>query len=124
MRWLSAREAAPGFWSRNRCRGIATGCWSPIYAAASGTVIFAAYTSDWGNYIKIDNGGGIVTGYAHIVSGGFNVGYGQWVNAGDVIAYVGATGLADGYHLHFEVYQWGTRIDPAPVLLDHGINVY
>ena len=42
-------------------RGIdfATGCWSPIYAAASGTVIFASYTPDWGNYIKIDNGGGI-----------------------------------------------------------------
>ncbi|WP_448655464.1 peptidoglycan DD-metalloendopeptidase family protein [Microbacterium lacticum] len=107
-------------------RGIdfAAGCWSPIYAAASGTVIFASYTPDWGNYIKIDNGGGIVTGYAHIVTGGFNVGYGQWVNAGDVIAYVGATGLVDGCHLHFEVYWQGVRIDPAPVLYDHGINVY
>lgn len=107
-------------------RGIdfATSCWSPIYAAASGTVVWAQYTGDWGNYIKIDNGGGIVTGYAHIVNGGYSVSYGQWVNAGDVIAYVGNTGASTGCHLHFEVYWQGVRIDPAPVLLDHGINVY
>lgn len=107
-------------------RGIdfATSCWSPIYAAASGTVVWAQYTGDWGNYIKIDNGGGVVTGYAHIVNGGYNVNYGQWVNAGDVIAYVGNTGASTGCHLHFEVYWQGVRIDPAPVLLDHGINVY
>lgn len=107
-------------------RGIdfATSCWSPIYAAASGTVVWAGYNGDWGNYIKIDNGGGIVTGYAHIVTGGYNVSYGQWVNAGDVIAYVGSTGASTGCHLHFEVYWQGARIDPAPVLYDHGINVY
>lgn len=107
-------------------RGIdfATSCWSPIYAAASGRVIFAAAASSWGNYIKIDNGGGIITGYAHIADGGYNVGVGQYVNAGQVIAYVGNTGASSGCHLHFEVYQNGTRIDPAPVLLAHGINVY
>ena len=107
-------------------RGIdfATSCWSPIYAAASGTVVTRQYFSDWGNYIQVDHGGGVMTAYAHIVNGGFNVNYGQWVNAGDVIAYVGATGLVTGCHLHFEVWVSGTRIDPAPVLYDHGINVY
>ncbi|MFT3798031.1 peptidoglycan DD-metalloendopeptidase family protein [Microbacterium sp.] len=107
-------------------RGIdfAAACWSPIYAAASGTVVFAAYADSWGNYVKIDHGGGIITGYAHIAPGGFNVSYGQWVNAGQVIAYVGNTGASSGCHLHFEVYSGGTRIDPAPVLYSHGINVY
>lgn len=107
-------------------RGIdfATGCWSPIYAAAAGTVVWAQYSGDWGNYIKVDHGGGLQTAYAHISSGGYNVGYGQWVNAGDVIAYVGSTGASTGCHLHFEVWTWGDRIDPAPFLYDRGINVY
>lgn len=106
-------------------RGIdfATNCWSPIYAAASGRVVFAARASDWGNYVKIDHGGGIITGYAHIADGGYNVGVGQYVGAGQVIAYVGNTGASSGCHLHFEVYQNGVRIDPAPVLRSHGISV-
>jgi len=107
-------------------RGIdfATACWSPIFAAASGTVVYAGWGDGWGNYVKVDHGGGIITGYAHIVDGGYNVSYGQWVNAGDVIAYVGNTGASTGCHLHFEVYSNGVRIDPAPVLYAHGIDVY
>lgn len=106
-------------------RGIdfATSCWSPIYAAASGRVVFAAYADSWGNYVKVDHGGGIVTGYAHIANGGYNVGYGQYVNAGQVIAYVGNTGVSSGCHLHFEVYSGGVRIDPAPFLRARGISV-
>ncbi|MBM7464277.1 M23 family metallopeptidase [Microbacterium dextranolyticum] len=107
-------------------RGIdfATGCGSPIYAAASGTVVWAQYTGDWGNYVKVDHGGGTQTAYAHIMPGGYNVNDGQWVNAGDVIAYVGSTGASTGCHLHFEVWIDGGRIDPAPYLLDRGIDVY
>lgn len=106
-------------------RGIdfATNCWSPVYAAASGRVVFAAYADAWGNYIKVDHGGGIVTGYAHIANGGYNVGIGQYVGAGQVIAYVGNTGVSSGCHLHFEVYQNGVRIDPAPYLRARGISV-
>lgn len=106
-------------------RGIdfATSCWSPIYAAASGRVVFAAYADAWGNYIKVDHGGGIITGYAHIAPGGYNVGYGQSVRAGQVIAYVGNTGASSGCHLHFEVYQNGVRIDPAPYLRARGISL-
>ncbi|MGU3357123.1 peptidoglycan DD-metalloendopeptidase family protein [Microbacterium sp. M4A5_1d] len=106
-------------------RGIdfAGGCSAPIYAAASGTVVFAAYTNSWGNYIKVDHGGGIISGYAHIQNGGFNVGYGQRVSAGQVIAYAGNTGISQGCHLHFEIYRNGERIDPAPFLRDRGISV-
>lgn len=106
-------------------RGIdfATSCWSPIYAAASGRVVFAAYSGGWGNYIKVDHGGGTVTGYAHIAPGGYNVSVGQYVSAGQLIAYIGNTGASSGCHLHFEVYSGGVRIDPAPVLRAHGISL-
>ena len=58
---------------------LATGCDAPIYAANSGTVTYAGWSGSYGNFIKIDHGGGISTGYAHIRPGGLFVGYGQWV---------------------------------------------
>lgn len=102
---------------------FAAGCGAGILAAAAGTVVFRAYTPSWGNYIKVDHGGGIVTGYAHIVHGGFNVGLGQRVSAGDLIAFAGNTGISRGCHLHFEVYRNNIRIDPAPFLRDRGVPV-
>ena len=106
-------------------RGIdfATSCWSPIYAAASGRVILAQRLSSWGNYVKIQHGDGTVTAYAHIADGGYNVGVGQSVGAGQVIAYVGNTGASSGCHLHFEVWIGADRIDPAPFLRARGISV-
>ncbi|APZ35941.1 peptidase M23 [Microbacterium aurum] len=106
-------------------RGIdfATSCWSPIYAAASGRVIVAQKLSSWGNYVKIQHGDGTVTAYAHIADGGYNVGVGQSVGAGQVIAYVGNTGASSGCHLHFEVWIGADRIDPAPFLRARGISV-
>jgi murein DD-endopeptidase MepM/ murein hydrolase activator NlpD len=106
-------------------RGIdfANPCGSPIYAAASGTVIFAGYSGAWGNYIQVRHSDGTVTGYAHIISGGYNVGYGDYVRAGQTIAYIGSTGASTGCHLHFEVYRGGIRVDPAPFLRNRGISV-
>lgn len=106
-------------------RGIdfASSCGSPIYAAAAGTVVFAGYSGDWGNYIQVRHSDGTVTGYAHIISGGYNVGYGDYVRAGQTIAYIGSTGASTGCHLHFEVYRGGVRIDPAPFLRARGISV-
>lgn len=125
--WFGARGTicANGHCTSSGHRGIdfAPGCSAPIYAAASGTVVFAGYSSSWGNFIKVDHGGGIVTGYAHIKPGGYNVSYGQRVSAGQVIAYVGNTGASTGCHLHFEVYSGGVRIDPAPFLRARGISV-
>ena len=74
---------------------LATGCDAPIYAANSGTVTYAGWSGSYGNFIKIDHGGGISTGYAHIRPGGLFVGYGQWVSAGQQIAASGTTGALD-----------------------------
>lgn len=64
----------------------------------------------FGNYIIIDHGGGLATLYAHC--GSINVYEGQHVDKGDVIGSVGSTGWSTGFHLHFEVREYGTRVDP------------
>ena len=58
------------------------------------------------------------TGYAHIRPGGLFVGYGQWVDAGQHIAASGTTGASTGCHLHFEVYDGWSRINPMPFMAD------
>jgi murein DD-endopeptidase MepM/ murein hydrolase activator NlpD len=86
---------------------------TPIHAAASGTVIFAGWMGGYGNFVIIDHGGGLATGYAHQSS--IAVGGGS-VSQGQVIGYVGCTGHCFGPHLHFEVRVNGTPVDPLGYL--------
>jgi murein DD-endopeptidase MepM/ murein hydrolase activator NlpD len=81
-----------------------------IKAAGSGRVILAAPYGGYGNTVIIDHGGGMTTLYAH--QSQFNVSYGDQVAAGEIIGYVGSSGLATGPHLHFEVRINGTPVDP------------
>ena len=90
-------------------------CNTPIYAAQSGTAV-ATYHSSWGNNVLIDHGNGYKTRYAHMNKFAFSGS--KWVEKGEVIGYVGKTGSAAGYHLHFELYQGSTRINPVPVNYD------
>ena len=85
-----------------------------IYAAAGGTVIDSRYSSSWGNVIKIDHGGGLITLYAHCSYRGVTVG--QTVAKGQVIARVGTTGWSTGNHLHFTVYKNGVAVNPRQYL--------
>nr|WP_241246036.1 M23 family metallopeptidase [Microbacterium sp. 4R-513] len=102
---------------------LASGCGSAIYAANSGTVRYAGPNGGYGNYIKLDHGGGVGTGYGHIQNGGILVRSGQWVNSGQVIAYEGNTGNSFGCHVHFEVYINGNPTNPIPFMADRGISV-
>ena len=72
-----------------------------ICAAKSGRVIFSGTADGYGNYIKIDHGGGLETAYGHCSVLAANVG--DEVERGQTIAYVGSTGNSTGPHLHFEV---------------------
>ena len=86
---------------------------SPIYAVTDGTVEFAGRRGGYGNFVKLNHGGGLETGYGHM--SGFAVEPGEQVRRGQVIGYVGATGLATGPHLHFEVYENGQTVNPETV---------
>jgi murein DD-endopeptidase MepM/ murein hydrolase activator NlpD len=97
---------------------IGAGCNSPIYAAFGGTVEYAGPLGTYGNFVLIDNGNGVETGYAHIRDGGILVGIGQGVSAGQPIARVGTTGASTGCHLHYEVRVGGQKIDGIPFMRD------
>lgn len=82
---------------------------SPIVAVASGVVSFAGRHGGHGNYVRLDHGG-FGTGYGHMSR--IAVGPGTKVQAGQVIGYVGSTGLSTGPHLHYEVYLGGRTVNP------------
>lgn len=85
-----------------------------IRAGASGRVILAGAYGGYGNTVIIDHGGAMTTLYAH--QSQLNVSYGQQVAAGDVIGYIGTSGLSTGPHLHFEVRLSGRPANPADYL--------
>ena len=81
-----------------------------IIASDSGSVIISEYNSSYGNYVVIDHGNGFTTLYAHMSSRA--VGVGAAVGKGQIIGYVGTTGVSTGPHLHFEVSRNGEKVDP------------
>jgi murein DD-endopeptidase MepM/ murein hydrolase activator NlpD len=83
---------------------------TPILAAKSGQVVTSASHYSYGNYVVIDHGNGASTLYAHMSSRA--VSEGQMVTQGQVIGYVGTTGSSNGNHLHLEVRENYTRVDP------------
>ena len=93
---------------------IGVGAGTPIIAADAGTVTVANGVDSWGGgygfYVMIDHGGGDETLYAHCSS--ICVRYGQTVQKGEVIAYVGSTGNSTGNHLHFEIRVNGNKKNP------------
>lgn len=99
------------------------GCGAPIYAAHAGTVTYAGWYSDLGNYITIDHGDGTSSGYGHIMPGGIGVSIGQQVGPGQLIAKVGTTGGSTGCHLHFMIRINGDLTDPVPFMRDRGITL-
>lgn len=86
---------------------------SPIYAVTDGRVEYAGWHGGHGNYVRLDHGGGIGTGYGHMSR--IAVAPGMTVRRGQIIGYVGSTGLSTGAHLHYEVYRGGQAVDPLSV---------
>lgn len=75
---------------------------TPVVASANGVIKVEGQEGGYGNLIIIDHGKGITTRYAHLNRFASNVHAGSYVKQGQVIAYVGSTGLASGPHLHYE----------------------
>lgn len=94
---------------------------TPIYAAADGVVVYvnsSGYGGGWGLYVVISHGNGIYTRYAHGSSIASGISVGSTVTTDTVIMYAGATGMANGAHLHFEVCSGSiyNQINPCPYL--------
>lgn len=83
---------------------------APIVATAEGMVSYAGYHGGHGNYVRLEHGAGLGTGYGHMSR--IAVAPGQRVRAGEVIGYVGSSGLSTGPHLHYEMYRNGQTVDP------------
>ena len=97
---------------------IPAGYGQAIIASNSGIVTTATYANyGYGNRVIIDHGGDQKTLYAHCSS--LNVNVGDYVNQGDVIAYIGSTGMSTGNHLHFEIRIGGQTVDPYPYIKDN-----
>ncbi len=96
-------------------RGIdfGAGHGSPIYAVSDGRVAMAGRAGGHGNYVRLAHNGNMATGYSHMSR--IAVRSGQLVRQGQVIGYVGSTGLSTGPHLHFEVYRGGAPVNPKTV---------
>ncbi|MEA3078859.1 MAG: hypothetical protein QOF05_267 [Sphingomonadales bacterium] len=94
---------------------IGAGWGSPIVAAADGQVIGAGWAGGYGREVQIAHGAGIVSLYGHMSE--IVAQPGSFVRAGQLIGYVGSSGLSTGPHLHFEVRQGGTPVNPLGVRL-------
>lgn len=110
----SRTSPVAGASSNHRGIDIACDTGAAVVAAASGTVIVAAYNYAEGNYVCIDHGGGVVTVYMHNSS--LAVSVGETVAAGQQIASAGSTGVSTGPHCHFGVRVNGGYVDPLGYL--------
>ena len=98
--------------------GAGTG--TPILAAGDGVVLEAKRWGGYGNWLRIRHAGQWDTGYGHISRYAPGIHAGSRVHQGQVVAYVGSTGLASGPHLHYEVWLKGQRVNPIGAKVPQG----
>ena len=85
---------------------------TPVRAVANGTVTYSGWATSLGRCIRIDHVGAIMSSYGHLARIAAGITPGSTVERGQVIGYVGSTGLATGPHLHFALHRDGEYIDP------------
>jgi murein DD-endopeptidase MepM/ murein hydrolase activator NlpD len=88
---------------------------TPILAAGAGTVAQAGYNGGYGRWVLIRHGNGLSTGYAHLHGIARGIRPGARVRQGQVIGFVGSSGLSTGPHLHFELHRNGKPVNPLSV---------
>ncbi len=89
---------------------------TPVQSIGAGTVISKSYAGGAGNMVKIRHNNGFESAYLHLSKYGQGIAAGSHVSQGQVIGYVGSSGLSTGPHLDFRVYKNGTPIDPLKVV--------
>jgi murein DD-endopeptidase MepM/ murein hydrolase activator NlpD len=93
---------------------------TPVFAAGNGTVIDADWKGGYGRHLEIQHLNGYVTTYSHLSGYARGIEPGVKVRQGQIIGYIGNTGLSTGPHLHYEVKINGTFVDPMRIKLPRG----
>ncbi len=96
---------------------------TPILAAGAGTIVFMGPNGGYGNYVRIKHNADYQTAYAHISKFSSKFHKGSKVKQGEVIAYIGQTGLSKGPHLHFELLYKNSQINPSKVKSTPGLKL-
>jgi murein DD-endopeptidase MepM/ murein hydrolase activator NlpD len=98
--------------------GAPTG--TPVYAAGSGVIKEERWAGGYGHWLKIEHQGGWATGYGHLSAYASGLHVGQRVAQGQVVAYVGSTGMSTGPHLHYEVMKGTEKLNPISAKVPQG----
>ncbi|UCH44679.1 MAG: peptidoglycan DD-metalloendopeptidase family protein [Nitrospiraceae bacterium] len=96
---------------------------TPVSAAGNGSIAFAGYKGQNGKMIKIKHNGGYMTYYGHLSKFAKGIKKGRKVSQGDIIGYVGSTGLATGPHLDYRIKRYGQFVNPLTIKLPRGKSV-
>ena len=107
-------------WRAHRGVDYAASSGTPVYATADGRVVVRGVSGGYGNLVEIQHTNGFRTRYGHLRGFASGLRVGSVVRQGDVIGFVGMTGLATGPHLHYEMLRNGTQIDPINARLNTG----
>ena len=109
-----------GSWRQHKGTDYAAAAGTPVRAIGDGVVVREGWGNGYGNVLEIRHRNGFVTRYGHLSRFASGVHAGSRVSIGQLVAYVGATGLATGPHLHFEVLVNGQQRDPRKALKSSG----
>jgi murein DD-endopeptidase MepM/ murein hydrolase activator NlpD len=107
------RHPILGYSRMHKGMDFRAGYGTPILAATDGRVVAAGWAGGYGKQVRIAHAGGLLTSYSHMSR--ISAQPGTMVRQGQVIGYVGSTGLSTGPHLHYELYRNGAPVNPASV---------
>ena len=117
------RHPILGYSRMHRGTDFAAPVGTPIMAAGDGVITQAGVRGGYGNYVRIRHGDEYETAYAHMSRFARGARAGQRVRQGDIIGYVGSSGVSSGPHLHYEVLHRGAQINPMGLRVPTGRNL-
>ena len=112
--YSNAREhPVLGYTRAHRGIDYASPLGTEIYAVGDGTITMRGWSGGYGNIVRIRHANGYETGYGHMNGFASGQSVGSYVRQGEIIGYVGSTGLSTGPHVHFEMKKNGSYVNPA-----------
>ena len=116
----SRRHPVLGTWRAHRGVDYAADAGTPVMATGAGVIVRRGWSDTYGRVVDVRHPNGFLTRYAHLRNWRRGHSVGSRVAQGEVVGYVGMTGLATGPHLHYEMHRAGRRVDPLAVDLPAG----